>query len=264
MRITEKLSNKNSFTLIELLVVIAILAILSVAIVVVINPTDLIKQSRDSERLTDLNALNKALALFDVTNPDDFTGTSTIIYTSLPATTAGECPGMPSSTLPSGYMYYCVTSSTLSLTNGTGWIPVNFQNISYGSPIGKLPIDPENSSTTGRFYTYIMGGSWELNAIVESDKYRHDDDIIKTNLPGVLSVGSNKNLNPVYSTNGLLAYYKFDEQTGVVHVRMRGACVGCPMSQITLKMGVEAALKDRIPEVVEVISIDSDEHESPT
>jgi Fe-S cluster biogenesis protein NfuA len=47
-----------------------------------------------------------------------------------------------------------------------------------------------------------------------------------------------------------------DEKTGVVQVRMQGACVGCPMSQITLKMGVEAALIDAVPGVTEVVAVD--------
>ena len=49
----------------------------------------------------------------------------------------------------------------------------------------------------------------------------------------------------------------FDPATGIVRVRMRGACVGCPMSEITLKMGVEAALQDAIPEILEVIAVDA-------
>ncbi|MDP1706787.1 MAG: prepilin-type N-terminal cleavage/methylation domain-containing protein [bacterium] len=49
--------SRSSFTLIELLVVIAILAVLSVAVVFIINPADIIKQSRDTNRLTDLNNL---------------------------------------------------------------------------------------------------------------------------------------------------------------------------------------------------------------
>ncbi len=53
---------------------------------------------------------------------------------------------------------------------------------------------------------------------------------------------------------GGIELVKFDEQTGAVHVKMQGACVGCPMSQITLKMGVEAALKDAIPSITEVIA----------
>ncbi|MBN1548499.1 MAG: NifU family protein [Syntrophaceae bacterium] len=41
---------------------------------------------------------------------------------------------------------------------------------------------------------------------------------------------------------------------GVVKVRLTGACHGCPMSQMTLKMGIEKYLKKQIPEVKEVIS----------
>jgi Fe-S cluster biogenesis protein NfuA len=42
---------------------------------------------------------------------------------------------------------------------------------------------------------------------------------------------------------------------GVVKVRLTGACGGCPMSQMTLKMGVERAIKQEVPEVKEVISV---------
>lgn len=41
---------------------------------------------------------------------------------------------------------------------------------------------------------------------------------------------------------------------GVVKVKLTGACGSCPMSTMTLKMGVESALKKEIPEVKEVIS----------
>lgn len=54
---------------------------------------------------------------------------------------------------------------------------------------------------------------------------------------------------------GGIEFVGFDETTGVVQVKMQGACVGCPMSQITLKMGVEAALRDAIPSIAEVISV---------
>ena len=39
---------------------------------------------------------------------------------------------------------------------------------------------------------------------------------------------------------------------GVVKLRLTGACAGCPMSQMTLKMGIEAELKEQIPEVTSV------------
>ena len=40
-----------------------------------------------------------------------------------------------------------------------------------------------------------------------------------------------------------------DVEDGVVTVRLQGACVGCPMSQMTLKNGIEKFLKNEIPEV---------------
>jgi Fe-S cluster biogenesis protein NfuA len=46
-----------------------------------------------------------------------------------------------------------------------------------------------------------------------------------------------------------------DVQEGIVKVKLVGACGSCPMSQLTLKRGVEARLKERIPEVKEVIAI---------
>lgn len=39
---------------------------------------------------------------------------------------------------------------------------------------------------------------------------------------------------------------------GVVKVRLQGACAGCPMSQMTLKNGIERILKEEIPEVQRV------------
>jgi Fe-S cluster biogenesis protein NfuA len=42
---------------------------------------------------------------------------------------------------------------------------------------------------------------------------------------------------------------------GTVKVRLTGACGGCPMSQMTLKQGVERVLKAEVPEVKEVVSV---------
>ncbi len=47
-----------------------------------------------------------------------------------------------------------------------------------------------------------------------------------------------------------------DIEDGVVKVRLKGACAGCPMSQMTLKNGIEKFLKQEIPEVVSVESAD--------
>jgi Fe-S cluster biogenesis protein NfuA len=44
-------------------------------------------------------------------------------------------------------------------------------------------------------------------------------------------------------------------EDGVVKVKLMGACVGCPMSQMTLKAGIERLLKEEVPEVKEVVSV---------
>ena len=45
-------------------------------------------------------------------------------------------------------------------------------------------------------------------------------------------------------------------EDGVVSVRLQGACKGCPMAQQTLKMGIEAALKEQLPEVQSVEAVE--------
>ena len=44
-------------------------------------------------------------------------------------------------------------------------------------------------------------------------------------------------------------------ENGVVKVRLKGACVGCPMSALTLKQGVERLIKQKIPEVKSVEAV---------
>ncbi|MGE5577485.1 MAG: NifU family protein [Syntrophothermus sp.] len=46
-----------------------------------------------------------------------------------------------------------------------------------------------------------------------------------------------------------------DVEGGVVKVKLRGTCAGCPMSQLTVKNGIERILKAEIPEVTEVRSV---------
>jgi len=46
-----------------------------------------------------------------------------------------------------------------------------------------------------------------------------------------------------------------DEKTGVVKVKLQGACVGCPMSQMTLQEGIGRALKDKVKGVKEIEAV---------
>lgn len=61
----------------------------------------------------------------------------------------------------------------------------------------------------------------------------------------------------IQADGGDIEFIGFDQESGIVSVKLHGACVGCPMSQITLKMGVEAALCDAVPEVRQVIALQS-------
>ena len=45
------------------------------------------------------------------------------------------------------------------------------------------------------------------------------------------------------------------DENGTVKVRLMGACGGCPMSQMTLKMGIEKVLKQDVPEIKAVESV---------
>ena len=54
---------------------------------------------------------------------------------------------------------------------------------------------------------------------------------------------------------GDVEFMSYDESDGVVKVRLQGACRGCPMSEITLKAGIEATIIRELPEVRAVVAI---------
>jgi prepilin-type N-terminal cleavage/methylation domain-containing protein len=216
-RLIKQLKQNNSFTLIELLIVIAILALLMSIIIISINPSEMLKKSRDTKRISSLKALNNALGIFQATKPTTTMGTANIVYVSIPDSSS-TCANLSLPTLPSGYTYQCSTSANYRKTDGTGWIPVNFDSLDIGSPISSLPIDPTNTTSTNLFFTYTTGGSWELNAILESSDNKLSGDNDKTSLDGgdsysTYEIGTDLSLAP-YQDTGLVGYWKFDEGTG--------------------------------------------------
>lgn len=54
---------------------------------------------------------------------------------------------------------------------------------------------------------------------------------------------------------GDIELVEVDAQQGIVKVRLKGACAGCPASQMTLKMYVEATIKREVPEVKSVLAV---------
>lgn len=63
-----------------------------------------------------------------------------------------------------------------------------------------------------------------------------------------------KEIRPMLQADGGdINFISFNEESGVVKVELQGACVGCPMANITLKAGIEAELKEKLDFVNEVI-----------
>jgi len=208
----KQLKNNKSFTLIELLIVIAILALLMSIIIITLNPSEMLKKSRDTKRISSLKALNNALGIFQATKPTTSTGTAYIVYISIPDSSS-TCANLSLPTLPDGYTYQCSTTANYRKTDGTGWIPVNFNSLDIGSPISSLPVDPTNTTSTGLYFTYVTGGSWEMRAQLESEGQEqaiNDGD----SFPGLYSVGTTLNLTPAMRDKGLVGYWTFDEGTG--------------------------------------------------
>jgi prepilin-type N-terminal cleavage/methylation domain-containing protein len=202
---------RSAFTLIELLIVIAVVAILAVVVVLVLNPSQLLKQSRDSERLSELTTLNKAIAIYQVDNGGTL-GVASTTYVSIPDTSP-SCTNLGLPTLPTGWNYACAPTSTYRNVNGTGWLPIDLTQISFKSPLGTLPVDPVNTTTTGSYYTYVTGSNkYELAAILESQKYASQEALDGGSDPASYEAGSDLTLAPFM--HGLVGYWNFDEGGG--------------------------------------------------
>jgi Fe-S cluster biogenesis protein NfuA len=55
---------------------------------------------------------------------------------------------------------------------------------------------------------------------------------------------------------GNVELVNIDLETGTASVRMQGACVGCPMSELTLKAGIEETVCQMVPEIKQVIRVE--------
>lgn len=198
---------KNSgFTLLELLIVIAILAVLSVALVLVLNPAETLKKSRDAQRISDLSTLKTAIGLYltSVTTPQLAGGNwsaattcqSTVgtwasgnkMYYSYPNASGGG-GAITNGTTIDGTATATLTPNqvqTPSLVDGNGWLPINFNSIAGGSPISNLPVDPvntvatlsapKNSDLVYRFACSQSPIAYEIDATLESEAYKVTDN----------------------------------------------------------------------------------------
>src|SRR5581483_1844984 len=175
--------SKKGFTLIELLVVIAIIAILSVVVILTLNPAELLRQSRDSNRVSDLSILKSAVSYYLVSVSVPTIGSST-------PTCSMSAPVGNATTSCTAWFQTTTATTTASSTqiNGQGWLPINFTTITAGgSPIGALGQDPSAYGNNGNtfFYSYTASSSqntFKLDAHMESSKYGKSgsNDVVST------------------------------------------------------------------------------------
>ena len=182
---------QKGFTLIELLVVIAIIAILAVVVILTLNPAELLRQARDSNRVSDFATLKSALSLYatDVTTATTMYGynsAGTVGIGGIFTLYTGNSGGLliassaisqftTTSTLNQwgflgGETGANIASTTSRVITGAGWIPVNLAAISSGAPIAVLPVDPVNNGQL--MYVYAASTTvFKLASKMESLKY---------------------------------------------------------------------------------------------
>jgi prepilin-type N-terminal cleavage/methylation domain-containing protein len=152
-------TQQKGFTLVELLVVIAIISVLAAVVVLIINPLELTRRSRDAARLTDLANLQQAI---NVAVQESQASSDVILCLDAAANPAAAlatpCKGMSSD-----------VGSRAS--DASGWVKVDL-GTSKSVSVPTLPVDPVNTTgATGYHYTYCSDGSaWEINARLESEQ----------------------------------------------------------------------------------------------
>lgn len=213
----------RAFTLVELLIVIAILAILAAAVVIVINPGELMAQAKDSERATEIKSIGKAIDLFILDNSSTSLGSPNTVYISIPSATAPNCDAANLSPLPAGWSYRCASSANLRNIDGTGWIPINFSLIKSGSPLSSLPVDPVNDVSLFKYYSFTIDSSgfkYKIQSGIESVRYAANAGSDGGIDPSSIELGTALNNAPFI--NGIIGLWKFEEGSGASTVDSSG------------------------------------------
>lgn len=172
---------KKGFTLIELLIVIGILAILATTVVLVLNPAQILAESRDTQRVSDLGSVQSAVGLMlatDSTIPDFANQPRCTITGCTSAGTPTTCGGFTNTDASvGGTAVACVVPAAADMRKieGSGWVGIDLSGTSGGSTLANLPMDPTNS--TSYYYAYISsqagaGTTYEIDARLESTKLR--------------------------------------------------------------------------------------------
>ena len=185
---TKSEKKMKGFTLLELLIVIAILAILSAVLILILNPAETMKKSRDSQRMSDLATMKSAIGMYLTTVPSPVLDGSA---NTLCVGGSGDDSIFYSGTVTDGALiaggtFNAETTKTGTTVDGNGWLPIDFTAISGGSPISNLPVDPLNtvaavgSPVVGdavyRYSCNAANTTFEINSILESEAFTATDD----------------------------------------------------------------------------------------
>ncbi|AQR60453.1 NifU family protein [Brevundimonas sp. LM2] len=96
---------------------------------------------------------------------------------------------------------------------------------------------------------HFVSGAPLMRDAAETADHAADDSEIVAEIKALLD----SRIRPaVAQDGGDILFDAFDEATGVLSLRMRGACAGCPSSAMTLKAGVEQMMRHYVPEVTSV------------
>jgi prepilin-type N-terminal cleavage/methylation domain-containing protein len=187
-------TKQKGFTLIEILIVIAVIAILAVVVVLSINPSSLFKGQRDSSRVSSLTTITNAVAFAKANGLS--LGTPGVPDPTLTGAQTSTCSSLGLPAIPSA-TYQCVSAANLTKTDGTGWIPITFNTLP-GSPLGVLPTDPVNSTSSGEYFIYTTNGSgYETLANAENASDTTNDALTQgTNLALITSFPGNADTTP--------------------------------------------------------------------
>ena len=165
---------QRGFTLVELLVVIVILAALSFLLILLINPVEQTKKSRDAIRLSDISSVSRAVGIaIDVAGEPN----AALLCVNTPS----PCTGLSNSG---------VTDPGKS--DGSGWVKVKLDSVA-GANFPKLPIDPMNIGNYHYRY-YSNGSDFEVGVVFESEAFRSKMEEDGGNNAQIYELGTNLKL----------------------------------------------------------------------